>query len=1831
MSVLLAGACFTDTAIFAEAPILPDQRAPGNRQPLVQETENGIPLVNIAAPSAGGVSRNDYDRFNVPEKGAILNNSYTLSKTELAGYVQGNANMAQGPAKIIVNQVTSGNPTTMNGFLEVAGNKADVIIANPNGITVNGGGFINTARAILTTGKPEYDNKERLKDFRIDNDATILITGNGLNGKKADTLELYTRAAEIKAAIFGNTVHVTTGANVIDANTGKVTAIEGKGKKPEIAIDVKDLGGMYAGRIFLIGNEKGLPIDIKGAIESQHMVLDNQGNLYHAGTTHSTEDMTIHAETIQNTGTMASSGHMRLQADGQITNDKTIGSVGNMAIIANRVSNHKTIASEKDLSITTSSNEENALNNANSEILANGNVTIQSSHTNNAHGNIASGSTLSIQGKTLDNTNGKLTAYVNSTISVSDKLENEQGQIAANENISISSDQIHNAQGTITAGQNETITMKDIQLDGKLAAGNNLTITTDNDITNDSAKENYGITQADGNLTISAKGNLTNSKKLESKGTLTLNAKDISNKESGEINGGSVSITSTTLTNRGLVSADQANTITTDILQNIATGRIYGEDITLHAKTLENRKDKVLEEKLAAAMKDLKQKEQDLDDAFAIDVTAFKSDSEKENYFKEIENKQAAYAASKAAVDAILADMAQVKSATIAARNDMIITGDTLLNSASSLLYAGGDMAISEAKDITNQGADIKAQGNMSLTAPTITNANEAFSAKRVWTSEVTNPDLIRIDENGHPERGQSFTRDEFSALDSGYGAYHNKGITPKTLYEEAGYDKIEQITEEERKDGEKPVPDELVGQEAPNYDYNDPIFKELGVKSMDTPRPGYDDPKQADWDKQYKEILNQLNEKIKAYNEEAKAYNDSIGAIESKAIKNYTIIRTTTHTSEKQVQETKAGNISSGKDMILSGNVTNENSRITAGSTLTANSGTLDNIAEKNQVQKITFGTTQESYTKKKHFPHKAWRRHYRDQIFMPPQKELDNPTSLDVGTYEGNTGKNPNKEDITQTMRDNVQQNLNPFATGKETNPGSTVGKETGGTLSFIPDSSLYKLHPEEKAKYLIETDPAFTNKKKFLSSDYMYNQLLWDNDKVNKRLGDGFYEQELIRNQVTQLTGMRYLNGYTNDEEEYKALMDAGIAYAKEYNLKPGIALTKEQIAALTSDIVWLETTTVTVNGKTYTVLYPHVHLKASTAKALTEDGSLISANTLITDTKDTLTNQGTLKGTTIITKSKNIVNKGTIFGNDISLKASQDIVHSGIIEGENKILLNAGRNILMKDTVQHGKNQDILDTTAGIAVKGQEGVLLMQAGQDITMTGATLAALGENGSMILSAGHNLTMDTDALKAKKDMTEDSDNYIRTYRKTETANTLTAGKDISLISGNDIKARSTTVASENGQISMKAADDVTIENGYNKAMEDYGLKYKESGFLSHKTTAIKSHDESKTAIGSMLSGDKISITSIGNTTITAFNVVGTNDVSITSGKNTTITSAEEVEQHDYEKRVKKSGLLSGGGLGFTIGTENRKDQYSDADLLQKASTVGSVSGNVSIESGNKTEVGASAVLAGKNISITGENVQISSKDNVYHSEEKHEYKKSGLTVSVGGAGIEAIESVAAPATRMTEVSDHRLKALYGYETAEKIKKNGDALKAAAKGNFSPTVSIGISSSSSKSESHSTITEAQGSSLQAGQDMTIKTKEDLNVKGSDIVGNHIHLEADNDIHIGATEEKETQKSSQSSKGGSLGVSLSAGSVVSVDGKFYAGKGKENGSTTSYKASTVNANDTLTMKSGKDTDLIGSTVSGNKVKADVYGNLNIESLQTKKEYSEEKHIGRHEL
>ena len=1410
----------------------------------------------------------------------------------------------------------------------------------------------------------------------------------------------------------------------------------------------------------------------------------------------------------------------------------------------------------------------------------------------------------------------------NGLLSFARKLDNAEGHVAANQALHITSGEVVNTKGTLTAGQDEIVETKAIQLDGKLIAGRNLTVQTEADITNEHAENGFGITKAGGELAISTKGKLTNAKKLEADGKISLNADGINNHKDAEITGGAIRIQAKSLLNRGLMNADGEHEIHALHLENLETGRIYGNNITIDTKTLENRKDKALEDKLASAMSVLKAKEQALDEAFAADVTAFTKDEQKTAYLSAIQQRQKEYDEAKAEVDTLRQEMAAHKSGAIAARENLTISGDTLLSSSASLLYAGGDLSISATKNITNRGADITALGNVTLTAPRISNENEAFSAKRVWTSETVNPDLIRIDEAEHPEKGQAFDASEFSALGSGYGAYHNKAEY-KELIEEAGYDTIEQITDEERAAGEKPIPDELIGKSAPNYDYDDPIFQKFGVTSMTSPRPGYDDPKQAEWDAQYKGILETLNTKIRAYNEEAEKENNSHGTIGSYKIKYYTIIRTTTHTSEKQVQETRAGQVASGKHMTLTGNVINENSRITAGASLSATGGSLENKAEQNQLQSVTFGTMQESYTKRKPRPHKAWRRHYRGQVFMPPQKEMGNPTSLGVGSYAGHTASAPQSQDITQSIRDNIQNFLYPFHAESSTKPGTTAGKETGGSLSFLPESALYQLHPETTAKYLVETDPAFTNKKKFLSSDYMYQQMTWDPERVTKRLGDGFYEQELLRNQIIQLTGKTYLDGFTNNEDEFHALMDSGIAYAKEFHLTPGIALTKEQMAALTSDIVWLETTPVTVNGKTYDVLYPHVYLKAGSEKKIAADGSLISANQLVMEAKNQLANSGVLMGNSILMQGKDVVNRGMIYGDTVQLKASHDIKESGIIHAENQVSLTADHNITMQDTVLHEKNQDVLHTTAGIAVKGKDGVLLMEAGKDIHLTGATLEALGDNGSLILKAGNNIHLDTDSLKAKKDMTENSDNYIRTYRKTETANTLAAGKTITLAAGENLSARNTTVLSENGQITVAAKGDVNLENGYNESRDDYGLKYKERGLLSSKTTTIKSHDESKTVTASTLSGDAVQITAGGNTNVTGSNVVGTHDVAISSGKDTSISSAEEYERHDYAKQVKKSGLLSGGGLGFTIGTEKRKDQYRDADVLQKASTVGSVSGNVSIESGNKVEIGASAVLAGKNISITGENVQISSKDNVYHSDEKHEYKKSGLTVSATGGAVAVLSDALAYAQKASSARDKQLKALYGAEVYQTIAKGKDVLKDLSEKGM-PGVSVGIGTSSFKAENHTKSTEAMASALIANENVKVQAKSDISMKGSQASGHTISFHAGGSIMLDAAEDRSTTDTVQSSKSSQMGMNFmpTGNSVFAENSK---GNGTEAEIITTHTGSQLTAEEKISLESGKDTTLRGGRVSAGQVTVQAGGNLSIESLQDTDTYRSQSH------
>ena len=122
------------------AGIVADASAPGKQQPTVISTANGTTQVNIQTPSAGGVSRNTYSQFDVGRDGVILNNSHKNTSTQIGGMVTANPWLAKGEAKVILNEVNSSNPSRLQGFVEVAGDRAETVIANPAGIVVDGGG-----------------------------------------------------------------------------------------------------------------------------------------------------------------------------------------------------------------------------------------------------------------------------------------------------------------------------------------------------------------------------------------------------------------------------------------------------------------------------------------------------------------------------------------------------------------------------------------------------------------------------------------------------------------------------------------------------------------------------------------------------------------------------------------------------------------------------------------------------------------------------------------------------------------------------------------------------------------------------------------------------------------------------------------------------------------------------------------------------------------------------------------------------------------------------------------------------------------------------------------------------------------------------------------------------------------------------------------------------------------------------------------------------------------------------------------------------------------------------------------------------------------------------------------------------------------------------------------------------------------------------------------------------------------------------------------------------------------------------------------------------------
>jgi filamentous hemagglutinin len=615
----------------------------------------------------------------------------------------------------------------------------------------------------------------------------------------------------------------------------------------------------------------------------------------------------------------------------------------------------------------------------------------------------------------------------------------------------------------------------------------------------------------------------------------------------------------------------------------------------------------------------------------------------------------------------------------------------------------------------------------------------------------------------------------------------------------------------------------------------------------------------------------------------------------------------------ETQVKESDPAKLLAGGNLTINGNrVYNENSEIVAGGTLAVNAASVENRQAEGQRIITDKGTLKHYYRKR----HKGGDSPGIDTSDYAPPATIQtislNPGRMDDNSQFNGSNKTIDAQgnltaDISAGGGGGVDTQVNGSDKSPELpRPGTQfdVVAENGdeGTVirtvtpdTQLPDNSLFNVKTDDNSSYLIETDARFTSNRQWLASDYMQEQL--GIDQTMKRLGDGYYEQRLVREQIIALTGRRYLEGFSNDEEEYKALMDNGVAFSKQYNLRPGVALSAEQMAKLTKPLVWLVSSTVTLpDGRQQTVLVPQVYAPVK-AGDLNASGALISGGNLVMNLTGDLANSGVLGGhqATVITAENILNNAGSIQGTGVNLTARNDLISiGGSLQGLDSLVANAGRDITITTTTRRAESENVssrfsrttLDKVASVSVVNEGGTLLLNAGRDVNLTAAQVVNEGNNSQTLIAARRDVNLNTVTTAGRDDVAWNSDNTLHQAQRTERGVDIAGNGSVSLAAGQDINARAASL-NANDALVLSAGRDIRIVSGENHSELDE--RHKEtgnSGLFSKTTVTTRDAWSRDTAQASQLGGNSVTIDAGRDLLLRGSDVAGTQDVALRGGR---------------------------------------------------------------------------------------------------------------------------------------------------------------------------------------------------------------------------------------------------------------------------------------------------------------------------------------------------------
>ena len=1914
----------------------------------VDESRNGVPIVNISTPNDRGVSINEFKEYNVDEKGQILNNADNIGRSYLGGLINANPNLAPNQAaNLIILQVNGSNRSQIEGYLEaLSRQKVDVILANENGLYINNSGTINIKNFTATTGKLNLKDGDFVGiDVEKGN---VLIGPKGFNGNNTDYVDIIAKTLELRGNIVANNLNIKTGSN--DKNSSNT-----------LAIDASELGGMYAGVIKIVSTDKGVGVNSDSFIVSKDKKLeitadgqikinkvqakgiDIKGKEYvQKDLTYSDGDISIKADKIKLAGTGMSGNKVSLNGDVENSSDisvkenlntknfsntglvqvndkiEVLGNVNNTGEIltnnsftAKDVKTTGKLISKDNINVSnlensgviTSNNKLNIdgkLNNAgeiqitdnivvngnvenSGEILTNGSFTsrdiknkkeltvnkdIRVSKLENT-GNVLTNSKISINGD-LTNT-GELKAL--DSISVTENTTND-GSILTNKNFS-TSDLTNNKKIIVK----EKIDTKNLKNTGTIASGDNFTIngnfensnnieTADLDLTGNKLT-NSGSIKAD-NISANVTNIANSGKILSSNNIVFSNAQKLQN-TNDILAIKNIQVNNTIIENDGKIASNNKIMLNNSSIKNTKkitsdtiemknnrnfdnTGEIIGNNVVLTSENNLNFYGKVQgNQNLSIIGKNIENNGEIIGTGLAnITSTNFTNNGELTAQVLTVDAKNG-----KLTNNNIISGEEVTLSAKNIENNDLISSAknitlkadEKILNNSNKTIYTSGKLSIS-GKEIENKKNAEFLATDIELKADKVKN--------EVGTIKASNNIIIKADKFENIGEVKDLDRYE-----SYYETWDGKVLTESEIGNWKRY-------------------------------INPRIKTRSGTGSS-----GSD--VRRDQRKAYKEVANKVtNDKYKSllfpkYKESMEGYLGNEGEYTEKTgtakIQDIPLKEKLRSLSETEYAKVIAGNniIIEGKDGGKSRETLNKDAIISAGNTVKIDTNKLENIVSIGD-EKIKVKTGEETMFVKYH--RKKGR--IRDKISakvtytrdftndyinkkVPVLDEHGNPVlnfrgrpkyeyvKEYVGRYNYVTGspsiiegknviidranlvvngieeangkinqgisKNNvvlDKKKISVGTREDISNSVsNPIKGNIEISTNSRVFEDIlrNGVINIdvTTPSALFIKNVNPDSKYLLETRAKYINQKEFYGSDYFLKRIGYEDKWTRvRRLGDAYYENQLIERNIIEKLGTRFING---KELSIKELIDNGTDIAKKNALTIGQGLTKEQIAKLDKDIVWYEYQNV--DG--IQVLAPKVYLSQNTLKNLNSDSrtKIVGLdNTYIKTNK--LENMALIsgRGNTFIEADE--VNNRTlgnqlaeISGENTQIIATNNINNIGarISANQNLNLIAINGDILNKSTVEKVEfNNGEFDRSkfTKIASVGEiisNGNLNIIA-NNYTSEGAVTQA--KNTNINVTNDVNISSQKVSGEQKFGKNDGQYNYYGFERnlgsvvKTENLN----------VTAKNVNISGSVVTTQTADLNV---DKLNIESKVDKEDEIKKSSYKDLLKSGSKKEII--HNEENSA-GSLYVENKGTIK--GDVNLVGSNLV-LGDNSIINGKLTTDSN----ELHSsYSLEEKKKGFSSSiGSSGFSIGYGKTESKLKEKDLTNAKSNL-VLGDNVTLNKG--AEITATNFTHGK-VTVNNGDVKFGARKDTRDVETSS--KSSGVNLSVriksealdrakqgvdsfnqmkSGDILGGIASTTNTVTGLVQGLSSNITKKDGSKATLKDIKDGDFK---VNNNFYANigVNLGFNKSSSKSNSHS----------ESAVVTTIRGKDENssitynNVKNVEYVGTQaqdtkfIYNNVEN-INKTAVE----LNNSYSSTGKSSGIS--AGATINYNNGFQA---EANAVSISASKSNMNSNGT-TYQNGrfvnvdevhnntKNMTLSGFNQEGGTVTGNIE-NLTIESKQ----------------